>query len=152
MQVETGVVDLTRELAHPRAAVFAAWAEEAAQRSWGHPGEGWHMKFERFAFRVGESDLCRFGPEGGTDYLNENRYLAIDDGRRVAYATSLRTADELTFAGSVAVILEDASGGTRLRLVEHGLYFDGHDSVDGHIAGWTSMLDALSAYLDRSTR
>lgn len=148
MQVHQGTVDLTREFAYPSNAVFAAWSQREAQNTWGHPGAGWHMSLDRFSFEVGESDLCRFGPEGGAEYLNENRYLAIEPARRIVYATSLRSGDALTFAGTVVVALEDTNGKTRLRLVEQGLYFDDQDSVDGHRAGWEGMLDALGVYLD----
>jgi uncharacterized protein YndB with AHSA1/START domain len=147
MKLEAGTVDLERDFAHPAKTVFAAWSSEMAQRTWGDPGEGWHMSFDCFSFRVGESDLCRFGPVDGAEYLNENCYLAIEPERRIVYATSLRNEDMLTFAGTVVVTFEGADDKTRLRLVEQGIYFDGLDSVDGHRAGWEGMLDALGAYL-----
>lgn len=148
MSVEEGTVDLAKEYAHPREAVFAAWSREEAQKTWGNPGPGWRMSLDRFSFKVGESDICRFGPEGGANYLNENRYLAIERDRRIVFATSLRSGDVLTFAGTVVVTFEDSAGGTRMRLHEQGLYFDGLDNVDGHRAGWAGMLDAIGGYLD----
>lgn len=148
MKAEEGTVDLAKDYPHPREAVFAAWSREDAQKVWGDPGAGWRMSLDRFSFRVGESDICRFGPEDGPDYLNENRYLAIERGRRIVFATSLRSGDALTFAGTVMVTFEDVAGGTRMRLHEQGLYFDGLDDVDGHRAGWAGMLDAIGDYLN----
>lgn len=149
MEPTEGTMDLTKEVAHPAEAVFAAWASEEAQAAWGDPGAGWTLAFDRFSFRVGESDICRFGPEGGPEYLNENRYLAIEPEKRIVYATSLRSQGRLAFAGTVLVTFESsADGATQLRLVEQGLYFDSQDSVEGHRAGWKGMLDALAAYLD----
>ena len=152
MKVEEGTVDLSKVLAHPAATVFAAWSQEEAQRHWGHPGPGWNMDFDRFGFAEGETDICRFGPEGGDEYLNENRYLEIEPDRRIVYATSLRSNGVLAFAGTVAVVFDRQGEGTRMRLVEQGLYFDGRDTVEGHREGWQHMLDAIAAWLDARGR
>lgn len=149
MTIVTGTVDAAREYDRPVEAVFAAWSDEQAQRIWGDPGEGWSMTFDAFRFAVGKTDICRFGPDGGRQYVNENRYLAIEPGRRIVYATSLASDGRLGFAGTVAITFEAKTGGTRMRLIEHGLYFDGQDDVEGHRSGWEAMLDALGAYLRR---
>jgi uncharacterized protein YndB with AHSA1/START domain len=147
MSIEEGTVDLTQDFARSIDAVFSAWSSEEAQRVWGDPGEGWEMTFEQFRFTVGEADICRFGPKGGQQYINENRYLAIEPEKRIVYSTSLRSNGRLTFAGTVAIAFESIAGGTRLRLIEQGLYFDGEDDVASHRSGWQSMLTALGAFL-----
>lgn len=147
MSIIEGTVDLTKEFAQPKDAVFAAWSTEEAQLAWSDPGEGWELSFDRFRFTVGQTDVCRFGPVGGQQYLNENCYLEIEAGKRIVYSTSLRSDGRLTFAGTVAVTFEEADDGTRMRLVEQGLYFDGQDDVAGHRSGWESMLGALGKYL-----
>lgn len=147
MSIVEGTVDLTKEFARPVEVVFAAWATEEAQRAWSDPGEGWELNFDQFQFAVGQTDICRFGPAGGQHYVNENRYLEIEAGKRIVYSTSLSSDGSLTFAGTVAVTFEEAEGGTRMRLVEQGLYFDGQDDVAGHRSGWESMLAALGRYL-----
>ena len=152
MSMEQGTVDITKIFAAPVAAVFSAWSEEAAQQAWGDPGPDWQMRFERFRFTVGESDLCRFGPKGGPTYLNENRYLEIAPDRRIVYASLLRESEALTFAGTVVVTFEPAEGGTRMRLVEQGIYFDGRDKADDHRDGWRAMLEAMDVYLQQKAR
>lgn len=152
MSIEHGIVDITRTFAAPAAAVFAAWSQQAAQEAWGDPGPDWQMRFERFGFAVGESDLCRFGPKGGPVYLNENRYLQIRPQERIAYASLLREDGTLTFAGTVVVTLEAVPDGTRMRLVEQGTYFDGRDKAEDHQAGWQAMLEAMDRYLRRQAR
>lgn len=147
MSIIEGTVDLTKEFARPVDTVFAAWSSEEAQRAWSDPGEGWELSFDRFRFTVGETDACRFGPTGGQRYANENRYLEIEAGKRIVYSTSLSSDGRLTFAGTVAVTFEKTDDGTRMRLVEQGLYFDGQDDVAGHRSGWESMLGALGKYL-----
>ncbi|MDX3978559.1 SRPBCC domain-containing protein [Shinella sp.] len=147
MGITEGTVDLTKDFDQPVGAVFAAWSTEEAQRAWSDPGDGWELTFERFQFTVGETDVCLFGPLGGQHYVNENRYLEVDVGKRIVYLTSLRSDGRLTFAGTVAVTFEESNHGTRMRLVEQGLYFDGRDDVAGHRSGWEGMLGALSQYL-----
>lgn len=152
--IATGHVALQRELRHEPAAVYAAWSRREALQRWGHPGTGWWLAFDRFAFRVGQSDLCRFGPEGEPGFVNENRYLALEPQRRIVYASTLAPAgggpqQTPSFAGVVAVEIEALPGGrSRLSFQETGLYFDGADDEAGHRAGWEQMLDQLAAYLD----
>lgn len=152
MSIEYGTVDITRTFAAPAAAVFSAWSQQAAQEAWGDPGPDWQMRFERFRFTVGESDLCRFGPRGGPVYLNENRYLQILPEKRIVYASLLREGDALTFAGAVVVTFESIPDGTRMRLVEQGAYFDGRDRAEDHQAGWQAMLKAMDHYLRQQAR
>lgn len=71
----------------------------------------------------------------------------IDYGQRIVYSTSLASEGYVTFAGTVAIAFEARGNGTRLRLIEQGLYFDGEDDVAGHRSGWESMLDALGRFL-----
>lgn len=145
---EPGTVTLIRTYDHPVPAVFTAWADQDAVAAWSDPGDGWHLAFDRFDFRVGHVDLCRFGPEGGPEFFNENRYLAIDPGRRIVFSTSLTVAGRLTFAGVVTVEFAVCAGGCEMRLVEHGIYFDAKDDAASHREGWSHMLDGLGRYLD----
>jgi uncharacterized protein YndB with AHSA1/START domain len=147
MSIVEGTVSLSRDYAIPVDQVFAAWSQPEAQLAWGDPGDGWKMRFDQFRFAVGEMDICRFGPVGEPDYVNENCYLQITPESRIAYATTLSHDGLLTFAGTVAVTFESTAKGTRLTLVEQGLYFDGRDEVSGHRAGWEGMLTVLGHYL-----
>lgn len=147
MSISEGTVDLTKEFDTPVEKVFAAWSDQQAQLAWSDPGEGWSMSFDAFRFAVGESDLCRFGPDGGAEYLNENRYLVIEPGKRIIYSTWLMTEGRVGFVGTVAVTFEANGDGTRMRLIEQGLYLDGLDDVAGHRSGWESMLEALNKFL-----
>ena len=149
MSTVVGTVDLTRDFDRPVGAVFAAWSDERAQLIWGDPGEGWSMDFDTFRFAIGHTDVCRFGPVGGQQYVNENRYLVLDPATRIVYATLLSSEGRVSFAGTVAVDFEPTATGTRMRLIEQGLYFDGQDDVEGHRSGWQGMLNALGTFLHR---
>lgn len=147
MSVSEGTVDLTKIFHAPVERVFAAWSDQHAQLAWSDPGEGWSMRFDAFRFAVGESDLCRFGPDGGAEYLNENRYAAIEPNRRIIYSTSLMTEGRVCFAGTVAVEFKASGDDTCMRLIEQGLYLDGLDDLAGHQSGWESMIRGLDEYL-----
>lgn len=152
MSIVEGTVDLTLEFGASVEAVYAAWSSEEAQRVWGDPGNGWEMTFDQFRFTVGETDVCRFGPKGGEQYVNENRYISIEPEKRIVYSTSLHSSGRLDFAGTVAVTFESTDKGTRVRFVEQGLYFNGADDIACHRSGWESMLAALGEYLVSSRR
>lgn len=147
MTVTHGTVLLEREYPVSIARAFEAWSSETAQRTWGDPGDGWFMSFDRFAFTVGDEDVCRFGPAGGPEIFNRNHYLEIVQDTRLVYGTSLETEGNLTFAGTVAVTFERSETGTTMRFVEQGLYLDGEDDVAGHQRGWEAMFDAMGRYL-----
>jgi uncharacterized protein YndB with AHSA1/START domain len=147
MGIVEGTVTLSKDYAHPVERVFAAWSQPESQLAWGDPGEGWVMRFDQFRFAIGEVDICRFGPAGEPDYVNENRYLEIAPESRIVYATTLSHGGALNFAGTVAVTFESTLKGTRLTLIEQGIYLDGRDEVSGHRSGWESMLTALGRHL-----
>lgn len=149
MSIIEGTVDLSCDFDCPAGIVFSAWSDEFAQLIWGDPGDGWSMTFDSFRFALGETDICRFGPTGGPQYVNENRYLVIEPNRRVVYSTSLAVEGRITFAGTVCIVFDGTSDTTHMRLIEQGLYFDGHDTVESHRAGWAGMLDSLTQYLRR---
>lgn len=147
MIVEAGMVELMRDFDVSAGCVFAAFSDEKAQLAWGNPGDGWSMGFDRFSFAVGDCDICRFGPDGGQQYLNENTYLKIEADRSIVYATTLSSEGRISFAGTVVITLQPEGDRTRMRLIEQGLYFDGLDDVEDHRVGWSSMLDALGRHL-----
>ncbi|MGR4069995.1 SRPBCC domain-containing protein [Billgrantia sp. C5P2] len=147
MSIVVGTIELKKDVDRPLSAAFLAWSSEEAQRAWGDPGDGWVMAFDQFRFTVGESDICRFGPKGGQQYINENHYLAIEPEQRIVYSTSLSSAGRLNFAGTVAITFEATDSGARMRLIEQGLYFDGQEDIAGHRSGWEGMLSALGKYL-----
>lgn len=132
------------------AAVFAAWSRRDALLDWGAPGPGWILEYDAFDFRVGHTDACRFGPEGGPPWVNRNRYEQIQQDRRIVYTSTLSREGVLGFAGLVTVEFEDVGTGCRMTLTEQGAYLDGEDDSAGHRAGWSDMLDALGRHLQRA--
>jgi uncharacterized protein YndB with AHSA1/START domain len=149
MSIRQATLTFQRDYPVPPAAVFAAFGDKQALLDWSAPGEGWEMSYEAFDFRVGHTDVGSFGPIGEPAYRNTTHYTAIEPGRRLVYASALTHKDVRSFDGLVAAELEPHAGGTRLKLVETGFYFDDEDGPQGHEAGWNQMLDQLGDYLAR---
>jgi len=150
--IKHGAVTLERIYASPTEQVFTALSTREALLEWSAPSGGWTFSYDRFDFRVGNTDVAEFGPIGGEPYVNETTYLAIEPGRRIISATTIAYRAKLIFAGILTMELETAGNGTLLRLNETGAYLDDADGPDGHEAGWTEMLDGLGAWLKRNRR
>jgi uncharacterized protein YndB with AHSA1/START domain len=148
--IKHGTVALERIYAAPLAHVFAALSTREALLDWGAPSGGWTFSYDRFDFRVGHTDVARFGPVGGEAYINGTTYLAIEPNSRIVSASTLAHQGALIFAGILTMELEPAGNGTLLRLNEAGAYLDGADGPEGHEAGWTEMLHGLGAWLKRN--
>jgi uncharacterized protein YndB with AHSA1/START domain len=133
------------------ARVFAAWSTAEALLRWGSPGEGWQVGFDRFDFRVGGGNICRFGPAGGDVYVNDARYQDIVPDRRIITADTMTCGDKPLFAGLATVEFHPAGAGCRLVFTEQGAFLDGHDLPENHKAGWTEMLGNLDIELRRAS-
>ncbi|WP_202311007.1 SRPBCC family protein [Mesorhizobium sp. L-8-10] len=129
--------------------VFAAWTTPEALLRWGSPGDDWEMSYERFEFREGGGDLCRFGPKGGEVYVNETRYFDIVPNERIVSAGSMSSSDKRLFAGMLTVEFHAAGSGCRMVMTEQGVFLDGYDRPENHEAGWSQMLDQLGDELKR---
>lgn len=153
---ESTVHHATIELQHryraSTAEVFAAWSRREALLDWGAPGDGWWLTYDRFDFRVGHTDVCRFGEDGGAEYVNAIRYEDLVPEHRIVYASTLSSGGKLGFVGVVTVELAGDHTGCVLSLTEQGVYLDGPDDADCHRAGWDDMLGKLGAYLARSRK
>ncbi len=51
-----------------------------------------------------------------------------------------------------AVEIESRNGGTRLTLVEHGVFLDGLDTSSEREHGTNGLMDALGSHLERTGR
>lgn len=149
--ISHGTVAIERTFAAPVENVFSALSTETALLEWSSPpGGGWMLRYERFDFRVGHTDIAHFGPVGGEIYVNAATYFDIQPGRRIVFSSTIAHRGAVTFAGIVTMELEEVGRGALLRLNETGAYLDGADGVDGHEEGWVGMMDGLGAWLKRN--
>jgi uncharacterized protein YndB with AHSA1/START domain len=141
----TFAVERTYEAAPPR--VFAAWADPEAKARWfGDPGQG-SEDFE-LDFRVGGREFNR-GTVEGQQYTFEARYEDIVPDERIVYSYDMHLDGTRISVSLATVELKPAEAGTRLIFTEQGAFLDGLDTPGLREQGTGSLLDALSAELER---
>jgi uncharacterized protein YndB with AHSA1/START domain len=125
--------------------VFAAFADPAAKARWfSAPDESgaWSMDF-----RVGGREVNRGGPPDGPVYTYEAVYQDIVPDERIVYTYEMQANGTRISVSLATVQLAAAGTGTRLTLVEHGAFLDGHDDPAQREKGTGDLLDAMGATL-----
>ncbi|MGH6761966.1 MAG: SRPBCC family protein [Phyllobacterium sp.] len=140
---------IERMLDAPVAQVFAAFSDPEIHDRWFVKADGWPIAEYTHDFRVGGRESGRFSRGGKKIYFNETIYLDIVKDKRIAFAYSMAD-EEACFSASVATVeLLRSGSGTKLIFTEQGAFFDGRDQPADREAGWTSILNALEAELNR---
>ncbi|MCC9604534.1 SRPBCC domain-containing protein [Blastopirellula sp. JC732] len=146
-QTDAGLV-ITRTIAAPRAAVFAAWTNQDYLAKWWGP--------ECFT-----NPVCRFEPTScgeiyiemcapdGTIYPMRGEVLEIKAPSRIIFAASALDAERRPmFTTITTVTLEEMHGRTGLRVqakVDAIYSSDATHCIEGMPAGWSQSLDRLTA-------
>jgi Uncharacterized conserved protein len=137
-------LEITRFIRAPRSRVYEAWTDPAQLRRWFGPESIQTDGIVADARAGGEFrwDLTNAEGEKMT-MLGEFRELK--PGRKVVF-TWRWDDDELweNRTSIVTVELEDADGGTQLRLTHEQLPTE--ESRDSHTGGWNSALDKLEKF------
>jgi uncharacterized protein YndB with AHSA1/START domain len=141
-------IDLERCYDAPPEMVFAAWSSSEALLRWGSPADGWDVEIEAFAFEIGGEQVTRFSPGNGEIYVNRSRYHDIVPALRIVSSGSMARGADTLFAGVLTVELQPAGSGCLLRLIEQGVFLDGHDQPENHENGWHAMLEKLARHLE----
>jgi uncharacterized protein YndB with AHSA1/START domain len=131
------------------ARVFAAWADPVAKGRWFSGPEDWTSEPHELDFRVGGRERSVGGPDGGPVHVYDALYWDIVEDRRIVYTYEMLLDDTRISVSLTSVELEPAGEETRLRLTEHGAFFDGHEPAAQRAEGVGSLLDALAAELER---
>lgn len=144
------LVELVHEFTAPPSRVFAAWSTPDALLRWGKPSDEWRMKITSFEFAQGKDQVSEFGPPGGPTFINRMRYHDIVQDERIVMAGSMSSADATIFVGVLTLEFVPSTRGCRLKLTEQGVFLDGNDSPENHVAGWNEMLERLQLELQQS--
>jgi uncharacterized protein YndB with AHSA1/START domain len=131
------------------ARVFAAWADPTAKARWFGGPEDWTTEPHQLDFRVGGRERSAGGPSSGPIHVYLALYWDIVENRRIVYTYEMLRDDTRISVSLTSVELERDGEGTRLRLTEHGAFFDGHEPAAMRTDGVGSLLDALAAELER---
>ena len=142
-----GSFTIERTLKAPLAAVFQAFADREAKQKWfGGPPDWDHLGYE-LDFRVGGHESDRGGPKGGwVSAFYATDYDIVPD-ERIVYAYEMYL-DDARISVSLASFEFHAEGtGTRLVMIEDGIYLDGYDDAGKRKEGSRWLIGALAASL-----
>jgi uncharacterized protein YndB with AHSA1/START domain len=151
MSITHGSFTLERTYDADLARVFKAWSDPAAKALWFGAGDDGAGDGYELDFRVGGRERSAGGPSGGPIHVYDALYWDIVKDRRIVYTYEMLLDDTRISVSLTSVELEPDDDGTRLRLTEHGAFFDGHEPATQRADGVGSLLDALGAELMRSS-
>ena len=146
-QKENLSLEISRLIKAPRDRVYAAWTEPAQLKQWFGPEN------------VQTCDLIADARVGGTfrwDLINSEgekmtilgEYRELQPGKKIVF--TWQWEDDEDWKNNVSVVtveLDDADGGTEVRLIHEQL--PNEQSRDGHTQGWNSVLDKLERFLGK---
>ena len=136
-------IDLEHIYRKPPRTVFAAWSNPDAMRRWAKPGDDWKIDLRSFEFAVGGEQITEFGPPGGPTFVNRTRYQDIVPDTRIVTTGTMTNGSLVLFAGVLSLEFQPVQEGCRLKLIEQGVFLDGHDRPENHAGGWDEMLRRL---------
>lgn len=139
---------IERTYPHAPAKVFAAFATEEGKRRWfSHPSEEFEVIERSFDFSLGGIETIEANWKNGRNSRMDAVYHDIVPGKRIVYAYRMRI-DGLPISVSLTSIeLTPDGDGTRMTLVEHGIYLDGYDDAGSRLHGVTWQMDKLGETL-----
>ena len=128
--------------------VFDAFADLETKERWFGGFDDWTSDGEHtLDFRVGGHEHEAGGPPGGFVSTFDATYLDIIQDERIIYSYSM-TIDGVPLSVSLATIeIRPIATGSRLRMTEHGAYFDTADGPAQRIEGTEHLLNALGRVL-----
>jgi uncharacterized protein YndB with AHSA1/START domain len=140
---------IERNLAAPRARVYAAFSDEEAKSRWfaGTPGE-WTLLERSFDFRVGGEERLRGRWKSGMVSDFHARYWEILPEQRIVYAYEMHLLEK-RISVSLATVEFFAEGkGTKLVVTEQGAFLNGYDDAGSREQGTNFLMDALGKSLE----
>jgi uncharacterized protein YndB with AHSA1/START domain len=130
--------------------VFAAFADAEKKKKWFGGGDEWQPLEKAFDFRVDGIEIDVGRHASGVVSAFYCTYHDIVPDRRIVYAYRM-TLDGKPLSSSLASIeLQPEGDGTRLTLIEYGVYFDGYTEKDvqGREHGTNWLMDKLGESLE----
>jgi uncharacterized protein YndB with AHSA1/START domain len=126
--------------------VFAEFANPVVRAQWSAPS-GDELIYDQAAFEVGGRDVFRCGPKGAPKFQGETTYHLIVPGRCVISSEVVEAGGQHLAVSLNTLELEEAAGGTRLKLTIQIVSSVGEGVVKGFESGNRSALEGLAAHL-----
>jgi uncharacterized protein YndB with AHSA1/START domain len=141
---------LEREYPAAPRQVFVAFADLATKQRWFAGPEGWVARDEHtLDFRVGGREHEAGGPPEGPTHSFDAVYHDIVPDARIIYSYTLSLDDRPISVSLTTIEIFPRGEGSRLRLTEHGAYFDDMPPPLRR-EGTGELLDALGRVLAES--
>lgn len=146
-ETESLAVEIKRLIKTPRDRVYAAWTDPAQMKQWFGPGNVQTRDLIADA-RVGGEFRWELTNSEGEKMTCRGEYRELQPGKKIVF--TWQWEDDETWenhTSMVTVELDDAEGGTEIRLIHEQL--PNEESRDGHTRGWNSALDELEKFFSR---
>ena len=146
-QTENLSLEIKRLIKAPRDRVYAAWTDPAQLKQWFGP-ENVQTRELIADTRVGGTFRWDLTNSEGEKMTMRGEYRELRPGRKIVFTWQLE--DDETWKNHISIVtveLDDAGGGTELRLRHERL--PNEDSRDGHTRGWNSALNKLEKMFSR---
>ena len=140
-------VEIKRFIKAPRDRVYAAWTDPAQMRQWFGPENVQTRELVADA-RVGGTFRWDLINSDGEKMTMRGEFRELKSNERVVF--SWQWEDDEDWENHISIVtveLDDADGGTELRLTHEQL--PNEESRDGHTRGWNSALDKLAKFFSR---
>lgn len=140
---------ITREFAAPLSLVWRLWEDRDHMRRWWGP-EGFHVVSLDADFRPGGKWRVHMtNPRFGVSH-SHGEFKSITPHAEIIFTFAWDEGSGETTETLVTVTFDEAGGVTRQRF--HQTPFSSVASRDGHIAGWTSLINKQQRYAEALAR
>src|SRR5436853_7730161 len=146
-EAENFALEIKRLIKAPRECVFDAWTDPEQLRKWFGP-ENVQTHDLVADVRVGGKFRWDLTNSEGEKMTCRGEYRELQPGKKVVFTWQWEDDEDWeNHVSIVTVELDDADGGTELRLTHEKL--PNEESRDGHTRGWNSALDKFEKLVDR---
>jgi uncharacterized protein YndB with AHSA1/START domain len=140
-------LEITRVIRAPRDRVYAAWTDPAQMKQWFGP-ENVKTRDWIADTRVGGKFCWDLINSEGEKMRCRGEYRELQPGKKIVFTWKWEDDEDWENQTSIVTVeLDDADGGTELRLTHEQL--PNEASRDGHTGGWNSALDKLEKFCGR---
>ena len=140
-------LEITRLIKAPRDRVYAAWTDPAQLKKWFGPENVQTREIVADARVGGTFRWDLINPEG-EEMTIRGEYRELQPDKKIVFTWQWEDDEDWeNHVSIVTVELDDADGGTELRLTHEQL--PNEESRDGHTRGWNSALDKLVKFFSR---
>jgi uncharacterized protein YndB with AHSA1/START domain len=126
--------------------VFAEFANSVVRAKWSAPS-GDELIYDETAFKAGGRDLFRCGPKGAPKFQGETTYHVIVPDQCVISSEVVEAGGRHLAVSLNTLELEEAGGGTKLKLTIQVVSSSGEGMIQGFESGNRSALEGLATHL-----